>query len=107
MISVRELAKSVIALEVRNSRVELDKKWETSFTRKFLITVFTFLSIGIYMWAIGIKQPWLNAIVPTLGFTLSTLSLTWFRKLWEKINTKARADKLIKLSPDLHELLDF
>jgi len=60
----------------------LDKEWQESYTRRFLIVLFTFLSIGIYMWVIGIENPLLNAVIPALGFTLSTLSLPYFRKWW-------------------------
>ncbi len=77
-----ELGKRVEALEDRNRRVEADKGWETSWTRRIIIGIFTFLSIGIYMWAINITDPWLNAIVPTVGFMLSTLALPTFRKIW-------------------------
>lgn len=85
MLSQKSLLQRIQAIESRNERVETDKLWETSYTRRFLIAIFTFLSIGIYMWAIGIDRPWLNAIVPTLGFTLSTLTLPWFKEVWKKI----------------------
>lgn len=71
-------------IEERNKRVELDKTWETSWTRRLLIVAFTYILLGSYMWAIGVSQPLLNAVVPTVGFTLSTLSLPLFRKLWER-----------------------
>lgn len=78
------LARRVEIIEERNKKVEKDKAWETSFTRRLLLFVFTFLAIGIYMNAIGINSPWLNAIVPSVGFLLSTLTLPFFKKLWNK-----------------------
>ena len=72
----------------RNERVELDKAWETSALRRSLVAVFTYLPIAIYMWAIGVNKPWLNAIIPTLGFLISILSLPWIKKTWiEKRNS--------------------
>tara|TARA_Y100000310_G_scaffold337773_1_gene425734 strand:+ start:59 stop:307 length:249 start_codon:yes stop_codon:yes gene_type:complete len=68
----------------RNKRVEADKAWEISWTRKILITIFTYLAIGVYLWAIKIPRPWLNAIVPAVAFMLSTLTLPWFKKIWLK-----------------------
>ncbi len=82
------LENRVKALEERNRRVETDKGWEISWTRRILIGIFTFLAIGIYMWAINISDPWLNAIVPTVGFMLSTLALPTFRKIWLNIRNK-------------------
>jgi len=72
----------------RNSTVEKDKAWEGSFTRRILIAIFTYISIGVYMWAININMPWLNAIIPTVGFMISTLTLPFFKKIW--INKKSK-----------------
>ncbi|MFZ2152544.1 MAG: hypothetical protein WAV41_00605 [Microgenomates group bacterium] len=76
------LEKRIKLIENRNKRVEIDKAWETSLTRKVLLIIFTYFSIGLYMKAIGVDNPWLNAIIPSLGFLLSTLSLPFFKKIW-------------------------
>lgn len=34
------------------------------------------------MWTINIPKPWLNAIVPSFAFMLSTLTLPFIKKLW-------------------------
>lgn len=84
MDTIEELNQKITRLEERNKRVDLDKTWETSFTRKFFIAIFTYLAIAIYMYTIGFSNPWLNAIIPTVGFLLSTLTLSFVRKFWEK-----------------------
>lgn len=81
-----KLEERVKKIEERNRRVETDKAWETSWTRRGLVALFTYLALGIYLWVIKLPEPWLNAIVPTIGFLLSTLTLPWFRKIWEKLN---------------------
>lgn len=69
----------------RNKRVELDKKWETSFTRRFFICVITYVIVVIYSMMIQkVSNVWLSSLVPVIGFTLSTLSLKLIRKIWEK-----------------------
>ena len=78
----------IAAIEKRNKSVELDKAWETSWTRKGLIITFTYVSLATYMWAIGVDNPLINAVIPAAGFTLSTLSLPYFRKMWEKHRAK-------------------
>jgi hypothetical protein len=79
-----ELEKRVEKIEARNSSVELNKAWETSLTRKILIAVFTYLAIALYFkYAIKI-DPWINAIVPTVGFLFSTLTLSFFKTVWSK-----------------------
>ena len=79
-----EIEKRLTTIEKRNKRVELDKEWETSYLRRTLLILFTYLSIGLYMWAIGIENPWLNAVIPSLGFLLSTLTLPFFKDWWIK-----------------------
>ena len=81
---MNRLEKRVKNLEERNKRVETDKAWETSLSRKILIFVFTYLSIGLYLQIILIPSPWLNAIVPAVGFVLSTLTLPFFKNVWRK-----------------------
>ena len=71
-------------IEERNSKVEADKGWEVSYTRRLLLLLFTYLTIGFYLQAIKIPQPWLNAIVPAIAFMLSTLTLPFFKSLWLK-----------------------
>jgi|SRR3989344_4281589 len=73
----------------RNKKVEVDKAWETSLTRKGLLITFTYLSVGFYMQAIGVENAWVNAVIPSLGFLLSTLTLPFFKNLWLKVQKKA------------------
>ena len=79
---ISELEERIKKVEDRNKRVEIDKAWEGSWTRKILIIVFTYATIGIYLKFIVGIDPWINAIVPTIGFLLSTLSLPYFKKIW-------------------------
>lgn len=75
-------------IEERNKKVELDKTWETSYTRRALIVIFTYLAIALYLKFIVGINPWINAIVPTIGFLLSTLTLPFFKSIWLKIKQK-------------------
>jgi len=93
MTNIEQLQSEVKELKNRNQRVEADKGWETSFARRALLTLFTYLALGIYMWAIDIGRPWLNAIVPTAGFMLSTLSLPWLKKRWVDYYLKKKPSK--------------
>lgn len=84
MTSLEELHKEIDQIKERNKRVEIDKAWEISMTRKILLIVFTYAAIGLYLNAIGVNKPWLNAIVPSVGFLLSTLTLSYFKEYWKK-----------------------
>lgn len=84
MQSIIQLIKRIEKIEQRNKLVETNKTWETSFTRRIILFLLTYLAIGIYLKVIRVSQPWLNAIVPSIGFMLSTLTLPFFKKLWLK-----------------------
>lgn len=88
MATIESLEKEIEKLKERNRRVEMDKKWETSLVRRGLLIVFTYLAIGLYLNAIHIENPWINAVVPSIGFLLSTLTLPYFKNLWIKFNHK-------------------
>ena len=69
-------------IKERNKRVEANKAWEVSITRKIIIALMTYIIIVIFLWSINAPKPWLNAIVPTVGFIFSTLTLPFFKKWW-------------------------
>ena len=87
-MGLRRLEKKIRQIEGRNKKVELDKAWETSLARRFLLLLFTYLVIGFYLRAISVPSPWLNSIVPAVAFMLSTLTLPFFKELWLKYNKK-------------------
>ena len=78
------MTKEIQNILERNKRVESDKAWETSFTRKLLIAIFTYIVIVLFFLAAGLPKPFINPIVPTVGFLLSTLTLPLFKNIWLK-----------------------
>lgn len=78
----KSLEQRIKKLEARNARVEADKAWETSWTRKIAIAVLTYLVVVSYLYFVIGIEPWLNALVPVVGFLLSTLTLSYLRQLW-------------------------
>ncbi len=84
-MELKEIEERIAKIEERNKRVELDKTWETSWTRKICIMILTYIVVIIYSYLIrNIDNVFLSSLVPVIGFTLSTLSLSIVRKVWEK-----------------------
>lgn len=80
----KKLETEIKNIKARNARVELDKAWETSWTRKICIMVLTYIVVIVYSFTIqNVSNIFLSSLVPVIGFTLSTLSLKGVRKLWE------------------------
>lgn len=71
-------------IKERNKRVEADKAWETSVSRKVLIAVLTYFVIVLFFYFAGLPKPFVNSIVPALAFVLSTTTLSAFKKIWLK-----------------------
>lgn len=79
-----DLEKRISEIERRNKKVSLDKKWETSWTRRISIAVLTYVVVLVYLFVIGNDRPWINAFVPPTGFILSTLAVQSIRKIWQE-----------------------
>ena len=76
--------KRLSAIEERNKKVELDKSWETSWLRKIIVALLTYITVVLFFLVAELPKPFLNSIVPTAGFVLSTLSLPYFKRIWMK-----------------------
>lgn len=70
------------AIEERNRRVEIEKAWEMSITRRAFIALLTYLTATVFLWLVAIPFPFLSALIPTGGYLLSTLSLPWIKRHW-------------------------
>lgn len=78
------IEKKIREIEKRNKRVELDKEWETSWTRRISIMLLTYIVVVIYSFIIKkYDNIFLSSLVPVIGFALSTLSLKIVRKIWQ------------------------
>jgi len=56
----------------------------TSWTRRIAIALVTYVLAVLFMWSIDVPHPYFNALVPTGGFVLSTLTLGLLKKVWIK-----------------------
>ncbi len=88
MNELEQIKKDIQEIKERNAKVEIDKAWETSLARKFLVAILTYIVIVLFFFFAELPNPFLNAIVPTLGFILSTLSVSYFKGVWVKRNKK-------------------
>lgn len=89
MATITELEQEINKIKERNKRVETEKTWETSWTRRIMVAILTYLIISLFFLFAGVSKPFTNAIVPSLAFVLSTASVPIFKTLWLKyINKK-------------------
>ncbi|OGG71315.1 hypothetical protein A3F27_00645 [Candidatus Kaiserbacteria bacterium RIFCSPHIGHO2_12_FULL_53_13] len=79
---LEDLQKELKIIQDRNQRVEAEKAWETSTFRVGSIALITFLTATYVLYVVGNDHPWRNALIPTIGFILSTQSLPFLRTWW-------------------------
>lgn len=84
MPQLSDLEKETQEIKERNAKVEINKAWETSWTRKAAIFTLTYAAITTYFYVASLPDPFVNSLVPALAFVISTFSLPAFKKLWAK-----------------------
>ena len=74
------------ALIDRNKRVEAGKAWEVSWFRRILIAVFTYVAACIILTITtgDHMSAYLPALVPSVGYLLSTMSVGRVKMWWIK-----------------------
>lgn len=81
-MGLNELEERIKKIEERNKRVEGDKAWETSGLRKVLIVLLTYIFAVLYLKIADTTNPFLGAVVPCVGFYLSTQTINVVKKKW-------------------------
>ncbi|MEI7511318.1 MAG: hypothetical protein WCJ84_04140 [Candidatus Peregrinibacteria bacterium] len=76
------LEDEILIIKQRNAKVEADKAWEISFARKFLLTFITYIVLSLLIFSLGLPHPFQTAIIPAVGFFVSTLSLKFVKEWW-------------------------
>jgi len=82
MTTIKELEKEINILKERNARVEADKAWETSPARRFIIALLTYALIVVFFVVMRLPNPFVNALIPTLAYVVSTLTLSMLKRIW-------------------------
>lgn len=84
MATVENLEQEIEKIKERNKRVEGDKAWETSWTRRIFIAASTYILISIFLIVIKVDKPFLSAIIPAVAYLVSTFSLGILKSRWLK-----------------------
>lgn len=82
IILMEDIETRIAAIERRNKKVEADKAWETSWTRRLSIMTLTYIVVVCYLHFVVHIDPWINALVPVIGYFLSTLTVSLIKRAW-------------------------
>lgn len=78
------IEKELERIKERNAKVEADKAWELSNTRRMVVGISIYLLAVVVFLGIKAPDPFVNAIIPAIGFVLSTATFPIFKELWIK-----------------------
>ena len=81
-MNLMDIEKELEKIYVRNKKVESDKAWEVSWTRRLFIAIVTYIFALVWLIMIHEQVAYLKAIVPVAGFILSTLSIGLVKQWW-------------------------
>jgi hypothetical protein len=79
---LEQVERDLAEIKLRNARVDANKAWEVSSFRIVCICAITYIVAAALLWFIGAEHFWLGALVPTVGFFLSSRSLPAVKRWW-------------------------
>jgi hypothetical protein len=79
---MKSVDERLFEIEERNARVEMDKAWETSWTRRVLIVALTYAIVAAFLSRVHPENMWLDALIPCAGYLLSTLTIAPLKNYW-------------------------
>lgn len=82
MSKLKELELEISKIKERNKRVEADKAWETSWTRRFLIFILTYFVAVLFFIFADLPNPYINSIIPAMAFVVSTVTMPFVKNVW-------------------------
>ena len=86
--NLQDIQREIDLIKERNKRVEADKGWETSWTRRLFIAITTYLLIVIFMFVAKLEKPFIGAIVPAVAYLISVSTLPYLKKWWVSKNVQ-------------------
>lgn len=85
-MELKNLEKEIENIKERNKKVELDKSWETSWTRKISIMILTYIVVIIYSYVIRkYDNILLSSLVPVIRIYIIYIILKIYKKNVGKI----------------------
>lgn len=78
-----DVEKEIELIKQRNTKVQADKAWEVSLTRRLSIAAATYIVAAVWLiFVVRDTYPLLKSCIPAAGYLLSTLSLPFIKNWW-------------------------
>ena len=81
-MDLETLSKDIELIKERNMRVAAEKAWERSGVRVLAICILTYITASVILRYLAAPNFYVSALIPVAGFYLSTLSVSFIKRLW-------------------------
>jgi hypothetical protein len=85
-----DYGRAIVEIQERNARVEADKRWETSRTRRSAVAFLIYACALCWLLVLGNEHPYRDALFPPIGYILSTTALGFLRVQYEARHTRKK-----------------
>lgn len=68
----------------RNQKVDEEKRWKESLTHRLSVTVLIYIISVCCFYFASVHEIFIVALIPSLGYFISTIKLKLIRHIWEK-----------------------
>lgn len=79
---MQNMEETIRTLLNRNKRVEAEKAWELSITRRAFLAILTYSTAAMLLWLLGEERFLLLSFIPAVSYVFSTLSLPQVKRWW-------------------------
>ena len=87
---MKTIEEEIKDIHSRNLKVETEKAWDVFTFRRVIISITTYLFMTFLFSILGVEKPFLNSLVPTFGYLISTLGISILKKYWIKNRYKKK-----------------
>ncbi len=85
--NIEEMTQKLVLID---KYYQLQTAWEKSAMRTILIAITTYILSAIFLYILNFQYFYINAVLPTVGFMLTTLSIPFIKRIWIKYYLKEK-----------------
>lgn len=83
----------IMELKLKNKKIEADKAWETSWTRRGIIGIVTYIIVAAWLAMLGVEHNLIHALVVVGSYLVAIAILPMLKKYWvDFVYTRSKSE---------------